>query len=489
MKEKVKNKILNILKIALLVLLFVIPIFTISLNSELIVGDEIWNFQNVLKMVKGNLMYVDCNIIVTPIFYLIGYVFVKLIGSSILGFRIYNILIFLTLLLSSFFLFKALKIDNKKSFIYTLILFLFIMPYISVGANYNVLAEAIFILGIVLFLNRENIKLYNLFQGLIIFSLLFTKQNIGAYYFIAIVIAEILLDKKNSIHYIVRELMVTLICMLVAVIIMNFTGCFKGFLNYTILGMGEFTTQNFKLQNEVKIVIIGYLTIAICSYILAFLVSRKNKDIRDNMKVLTVFSILLNLSILPIVNLYHTSFAILINVIIFVYLLDTLLLSKIKNKVFAIILAIVLYLVINSYGVICGYRASKNVRITDTNNVYFSSNVSEELNNKMNQISEYIKQKESENIDVISISSDSALYMTLLNKNHKELDLCFKGNLGYNGKEEVIEKIKLLKDTEIMINQNDYWQEIDELKKYVRENYEKIKTIGDIDIYKVTKAD
>ena len=110
-----------ILEIVLLIILFTIPLSLISLNAELFVGDELWNFQNISKLINGGTMYVNCNIIITPIFYLIGYCFVKLITGTILGFRIYNIFIFLGLLLSSFGLFRSLKINRIKSFIYSLL--------------------------------------------------------------------------------------------------------------------------------------------------------------------------------------------------------------------------------------------------------------------------------------------------------------------------------------------------------------------------------
>ena len=483
-EEEPKSLLKTIIKTIVLIVLFCIPLSLISLNAELIVGDELWNFQNISKMIHGGTMYENCNIIITPIFYLIGYCFVKLITGTILGFRIYNVCIFLGLLLSSFALFRTLKITRARSFIYTLLVFLFVMPYITVGANYNVLAEAIYVLGIVLFLNKDKIKGYNIFQGIVIFACIFTKQNIGLYYLIALVIAEITIDKKESVHYIIREIMVALVCTLIAVIIMNIAGCFRGFLNYTIYGMGEFTTENLVIQDATKIVVIGYLVIALCSYILSFLLSRQNKEIINNVEVLCLFSIMLNISVLPIANIYHTSFAILINLVIFVYIFDVLFLHKLNNKIALGIIAVIFYLAINSYGVVCVLRSEKNIKIVDNENVYFSANISEELSKRLEEVTNYIKEKEKEGIDVICLSADSPLYMTALNKNHGELDLCFIGNLGWNGKEKTLEKVQELKDTEILISNDEYWQEVDEIKDYVRDNCEKLEPINNLEVYK-----
>ena len=476
------KNIKKVLQFLLLLVLLTIPLSLISLNSELIIGDEIWNFQNIVKIVDGRKMYVDCNIIITPIFYVIGYLFVKLITGTILGFRIYNIAIFLGLLLSSFLIFRSLKVDKIKSFTYTLLVFLFIMPYISVGANYNVLAETIFLLGVALFLNKDKVRYYNLCQGFLIFACIFTKQNIGLYYFTAIIISEIVIDKKKSIHYIIRETMVMSLCSLIAVIIMCVTGCFGGFLNYAILGMREFATNNYSIQDTVEIVVIGYLLIAICSYILGFLISKQDKENSNYFVVLSIYSIFLNFSALPIINLYHTSFSILINVIIFIYILEKLLLYKLNEKIIIAIL-IILFIFINSYGIICGYRASKNVKIKDYQDIYFSSNMSKELKIDLDEITTYIKEKEDEGIDVICITSDAAIYMTKLHKNHGELDLCFVGNLGYNGKENVLKKIKDVDNTEFLVNRNNYWQEYQEIRDWICKNYKCIGNIREINIY------
>ena len=480
-----KKNILKVLKIITVIILLLLPLSLISINSELIVGDELWNFQNITKTINGGKMYVDCNIIITPIFYLIGYCFVRILTGTILGFRIYNIFTFLILLLSSFYLFISLKISKYKSALYTLLIFLFVMPYISVGANYNILAEIVFILGVSLFLNKDKIKLYNFCQGLVIFACIFTKQNIGIYYSIALIVAEILVDKNESVHYIIREFMVAIICTLISVLIMCLTGCFEGFLNYSFLGMTDFATKNFSIQNTVEIVIIGYISIAICSYILGFLLSIQNNELSKDLRILGIFSIFLNFAILPIANLYHTSFAILLNVVIFIYIFENLLFYKLNKKITLGIIICLAYIAINSYGIICGYRASKNIKIYNKDNIYFSSNMTKELNEKLKDVTDYINKKEKEGIDVVCISADAPLYMIYMKKDHQQLDLCFNGNLGYNGTQVVIDKIKNLKNTEILINKGEYWQENEEIKSYVRENSENIGEIKDLSIYKV----
>lgn len=477
-----KEKALNLLKILSVIVLFTIPISLITLYSELVIGDELWNFQNITKMINGGKMYVDSNIIITPIFYLIGFCFVKFITGTILGFRIYNIVIFLGLLLSSFYLFRSLKIDNIKSFIYTVLVFLFVMPYISGGASYNVLAETFFILGVVLFLNKDKIKFYNICQGFIIFLCIFTKQNIGVYYFIALVIVEIIIDKKQSIHYIIREMMVASVLSFIAIVIMCITGCFRGFLDYAFLGMSEFASENISIPK----VTILYFVIALCSYILGFLLSKEDAEVLYNIKVLSIFSLLLNLLAFPIINFYHATFAILLNIIIYLYIFEKMLLFKLNKKLPLIVIAIILYICINIYSIVCVYKSDKMIKIVDKGNIYFSSNMSKDLNDDLVEVTKYIKQKESEGIDVICLSQDAALYMTYLHKSHGEMDLCFLGNLGYAGKDNIMQKIQnLSSNTEILINKEKNWQEIFELRLYIKKNLKKVGEIRNLEIYKI----
>ena len=44
--------------------------------------DEIWNFQNIYKMYNGFIIYKDCNIIITPIFFVIGNLLFKIFNAN-----------------------------------------------------------------------------------------------------------------------------------------------------------------------------------------------------------------------------------------------------------------------------------------------------------------------------------------------------------------------------------------------------------------------
>ena len=64
------------------------------------------------------------------------------------------------------------------------------------------------------------------------------------------------------------------------------------------------------------------------------------------------------------------------------------------------------------------------------------------------------------------------------------------GNLGKNGENGLIEEIKQMKNTKILIQTNEedmFWQESKKVRKYIQENYIKEGTIGDFDIYYINQ--
>ena len=261
------KKILERRNIFFCILLFV-PIFLFSFFTNIDAGDEIINFQSVIKMVNGNLIYRDFNVIVTPLFFIIGKGLLYLFGSNIFLFRIYNVFIFAFLFISIYLLLKKLKISKSLSIFTILVFLLFLSPYIKVGANYNILAIALYIFGIYIYKKENTIK--NIFlQSLAMFLIFFTKQNIGIYYVIAIILSNLFLDTKNlkeNIKLTIKEISIFLIFVLISSIIMFAEGIFFDFINYAFLGMSEFTQGNFAIAEGCEALILIYFLSSILIY-------------------------------------------------------------------------------------------------------------------------------------------------------------------------------------------------------------------------------
>ena len=100
-------------------------------------------------------------------------------------------------------------------------------------------------------------------------------------------------------------------------------------------------------------------------------------------------------------------------------------------------------------------------------------------------VQSYIVFNEKNNVYILD--SDAALFMIPLNRYNKDFDMFLKGNLGSEGEEGQIEKIKSMDDnTKILIKNDNYkrnWQNPNEVTKYIKENLKKIGEIEYFDIY------
>ena len=126
------------------------------------------------------------------------------------------------------------------------------------------------------------------------------------------------------------------------------------------------------------------------------------------------------------------------------------------------------------------------ISINDTTSPFFYTRMPEETHNEIKQITSYTEEKEKNGIKVIIIDEYSSLYMISLKQSNGEFDCFNNGNLGRDGGKGAIEEIKKMKNTEILIPQNDnevFWQEPKEVREYIINNLKYEGKIGRFSIY------
>ena len=126
------------------------------------------------------------------------------------------------------------------------------------------------------------------------------------------------------------------------------------------------------------------------------------------------------------------------------------------------------------------------VMIEDKNSKYNQLYICDEGIDKINKLKEYISDKKNENEDVVILSYDAVLPMVELDINNGEFDLAFVGNLGYDGENKLIDKIKELENTEILIftdEEDCFWQESKKVREYIMENMKRKGEILEYTIY------
>lgn len=224
---------------------------------------------------------------------------------------------------------------------------------------------------------------------------------------------------------------------------------------------------------------------------------RKDNEKINNLLTILVYSISIIIVMYPISDEIHFLIGSFISIIGLIYV-AILLLQKIYNKiiynkkykaykiltlvVWVLMLTIILTVTINNiYKYI---KIDKNNKISHFRNIEINPN----LENRINRIDEYILKKEQENKNVYILDAEAAIYMIPLDKYNKDYDMFLKGNIGKDGEEGQIEKIKQRDESTLYLirkeNKRSNWQTPMSVVRYIRNNLEKIDDIEIYDVYK-----
>lgn len=400
MKEKLKKH--DNLILAIIILLISIS-YTLMLQTA--TGDEIWNFQNVCKMINGYILYNDANVIVTPIFFIIANLILKTFGSNILIFRLYGAIIYTAFILLIYNILKALKLQKREALMYTFLIHISFYKILDVSANYNLLAIVFVLLGILASIKFLGQNKFNIINGIVIFLVLFTKQNIGAYYLIGTILAQLIIEKYNknrglpqatnlnkAIINIVKQLFISTVLIIISVLLMKLCGNLEGFIDYCILGIREFANNN--ISSEITTIV--YLILACVISIFAIIITKINKNnisIKNTIILLLSIGIPLLLVSYPIANLYHTLLATVVLIILLIYMLHISILKdfltkKLMNIVIGVVISISVLIAINKFGKYAQYIKLN----TSYDNPYYGAILLPEAEQKIEKVNNYIKE-------------------------------------------------------------------------------------------------
>lgn len=497
MKHKTRKVIETIKKHdnIFILILIILSIFGVSLNILIAESDELWNFQSVYKMYNGFQIYKDFNVIITPLFFIIGKILFNIFGANFLTFRIYNIIITTALYFTTYLLLKSIGINKKNSAIITLILIIF-KRYLMVRAqaNYTTMALMLCIIGI-LFCIKKN-KYNTIIQGIIIFLIFYTKQNIGVYYGTSLFLFEIL--SKNNIKEKIKRLLIEFITfitlLILSLIIFYMNNNLYDFINYAFLGIKEFANENIFIAPDSMITIIFFIIINL-TFTIIYIKNKKigiSENEKENLITLNCFAIPLLLISWPIVNDVHSIIAIHISIILFVYIINIMMKRiniKISKKIINGILVFLCVIscgfsIVNFYSWIINKNYIKEKYSINEESPYYGGVIEEERIENINAVVNYIQSRPN---NVIVLSYKAALYMIPLQRNNGDMDLPFKGNLGRDGENGIIEKLKKMENVEILITkdkEDKIWQESELVRNYIKDNMVNIGEIEEFEIWK-----
>ena len=441
MNKVINNKIFKFI-IIFLFLLFVSSFTTIFAN------DEVWNYGFIKNIHDGLIPYKDFNMVITPFYPLLMSLPMHIFGTNEI------VLLICSSLVTAFaltLLDKVIEYDN-----YLILLFI-VFPLSIAFPSYNLF---IFVLLVLILYCNKNIKNNDYILGLLVGLIAITKQNVGAFFFLVLILSSIK-EKKKVLKRITTFLIPILLCLLYLII----NHAFYDFIDYCILGLFSFGDNNKRID------LIGI--IFIIEFIILLYFIKKNPKKIENYYILAFASV-----ILPMIDLYHTQ---LFNLAFLISIFLNINISKTVNKnirLFSIVIIILSQIIIiNDY--------QKPITYPNKLNNFEYRYISNEALEKTEEVNKYIKKNKDKKI--IFLVSNAYYFKIINNMKIEKIDLINYGNSGYNGTEKNIKTINKNKDALFMIEEDDLvhkGQYDQKVLQYIVDNAEKIDSFGMYSIYK-----
>ena len=509
-----KEKIKAISKDFILFIFIAVMVFSIIAINPISNLDEIWNYNTARAITQNLIPYKDISMITTPLLPMITALFLKLIANEVIVSRVLASVLWGGVLFSIFKILKLLIKEENTCLIITALLGLLFRDCYCIDYNILSLMFSLIILYIELknidkphFENNKTDFLIGILAGLTVCI----KQSIGAILAIIVVGYKIIFvqNKKEFIEYLktaFKRIIGILIPIILVCIYLIATNSLQDFINYAVLGISTFSNKipYAKLMNndkkEIQILsrIMPFILLAMAVLTIVLQNKKKKENIGniDN-KILTmlIYSLSTIIIMYPISDEIHFLIAgtiTFIGLAYILYLLGIAIYNKInlqsKKKIYKItslLISIILIAFIAVRGIenITEYtKQEKNETIEHYKNIQ----ISEYLQERINEIDNFILEQEKENKKVYILDAEAAIYMIPINNYNKDYDMFLKGNIGKDGQEGQIQKIKQKETNEIILirkrNLQSNWQTPTEVVNYVRENLE---FMGEVSIYEV----
>lgn len=509
-----KEKIKAISKDFILFIFIAVMVFSIIAINPISNLDEIWNYNTARAIAQNLIPYKDISMITTPLLPMITALFLKLIANEVIVSRVLASVLWGGVLFSIFKILKLLIKEENTCLIITALLGLLFRDCYCIDYNILSLMFSLIILYIELknidkphFENNKNDFLIGILAGLTVC----TKQSIGAILAIIVVGYKIIFvqNKKEFIEYLktaFKRIIGILIPMTLVCIYLIATNSLQDFINYAVLGISTFSNKipyaqlmnNDKKEIQILSRIMPFILLAMAVLTIMLQNKKKKENIgnTDN-KILTILIYSLSTIIImyPISDEIHFLIAgtiTFIGLAYILYLLGITIYNKInlqsKKKIYKItslmisIIAIAFIAVRGIENITEYTKQEKNETIEHYKNIQ----ISKYLQERINEIDNFILEQEKENKKVYILDAEAAIYMIPINNYNKDYDMFLKGNIGKDGQEGQIQKIKQKETNEIILirkrNLQSNWQTPTEVVNYVRENLE---FMGEVSIYEV----
>ena len=445
--KKVKGR--EILKY---VLIFIYFFLCLQIFFQMFCGDLIYNYGFSYAIAKGEIPYLDFNMIVTPFSSFLYTIPLKIFGTHLIVLNLFQAL------LCAIMFYLLFKMFDKKAYLLliasTIMLPIPLPTVFFEGYNFILLFE------LVLLLYLEKIKANDYVIGLVLGLSFLTKQTVGLCLCLP-TLYYLFKDYKK----VLKRIGGFFIPIIIFIIYLLITNSFNNFIDQCFLGMFDFTNKNCSKFT-------WYLVLSILLVIINIYLIIKDKKNINNYYVLAFVSI-----VLPLIDYSHVAlylFAIIMLLCVFYKESKSI---HINTLIVCSLLPIIWFLFF--------FEFKMPNFVSDNHFEGYIINKKKKINNDL--VSSYIKKNNDKRIILLN---EWAYYIKIINDLDIECyDLINMGNNGYNSTDKIINKINKEEDAYFIINMNEYnlknsGQQIDkEVLKYVIDNYKKVDNFGNYVIY------
>ncbi len=404
--------------------------------------DLMWNYGFSQNVSKGLIMYRDFNMVITPLYPAITGLLMHILGNNMVIFYLINSFYALLTLIIIY------KLDKKIIFPF-FIYFLF-----NTAPGYNTLI--VFFAFLLIYLEKNKKSDYLI--GLVISLAFLTKSSIGI--FLALPTLYYLKNPKK----ILKRIIPVIITNLLVIGYFYLNNALYDYINFAFLGLLDFSNGNGNFN------IITIIDLLIVVYIIREYLKTKNFEL--------LYILAFMIMSYPLFNISHSLTAI---IPLIYYLL------KKHPKITSLFLKFApIFIIIPIISLIINY-AICNPR--HDNRLFKYRYLQNEYMSDIDALKSYFHDDYN---DVYFFLMEAYLYKLTLNIPINEYDLTLKGNMGYDGEDKMIEKIRNIKKGSIIVIANEFEETTNEMLKtqasrkiydYITENYSSIGQFHKFKIY------
>lgn len=495
MKEKTKANLFETATMIFILIISGILVFKEKLRDL----DEIWQYSFAKNILSGLVPYRDFNMITTPLFSFLGAIILKIVANELIIMRVYNFIIFSSILITCYRIFKLLNVNLSISALLTFIMYLLFKYDLEIEYNYLILLIVLLSLYIELYrTNKYGIFdcKNEIFLGALMGLTIITKHTIGILLTVMYCLYKIIfVNNKKELKEFFKISILRIIGAVIPVIILLMylilNNALRDFINYTILGITEFKNKYLYFNlffNKNRLIRIFAFIVPISFLSIFYFISFKKQRTKE--LIILIYSIITFVGNFPIANSGHFIIYAFPGIIYTLYVMYRVLLKIINKKRLKkflcefvksfVLLFMIFYSIKNIKNIVEIYKKSDlNFDIKYFNGIIINDN----LKNNIKTIDEYIINNSAK---TYILDATASLYMIPIDKYNKDYDMFNKGNFGINGEDRLISEISISENTQFLILKDEYeknWQTPEKIIEFVKKNKNKVGEIKVYDIY------